>query len=190
MKEKAQGPIHREIPPGDTITRLVCHECNYIAYENPKVVVGTLPEHEGRILLVRRAIQPRHGFWTLPAGFLELNETTEEGAMRETYEEATARVEIRDLLAIYNIKRISQVQFFYRATLLGPDYAPGPESLEVGLFRWEEIPWQYLAFPTVEWVLKAWHENRDRDVLAPVGNPPGGDGTLAEFSRLYPTPPE
>ena len=121
--------------------------------------------------MCRRAIPPRKGFWTLPAGYLELNETAMDGAKREAWEEARARIAIDALIAVYNIPRISQVQLIWRARLDDPAIAPGPESLEVGLFRWEEIPWDALAFPTVRWALEA-HRRTPRDApFAPATNP-------------------
>jgi ADP-ribose pyrophosphatase YjhB (NUDIX family) len=138
---KAAGPIHREIPAGDNRERLVCHDCGYIAYENPKVVVGSVVTHGDRYLLCKRAIEPRHGFWTIPAGFMEQHETVEDGARREAREEACCELEMDGLLAVYSVPRISQVQLLFRARLRDEAFAPGSESLEVKLFRWEEIPW-------------------------------------------------
>jgi len=172
------GPTLRIIPAGDDRERLVCGSCGYIAYENPKIVVGSVTAWEdGRILLCRRAIEPRKGFWTLPAGFMELNESTEDGAKREAWEEARARIAIDCLLGVYNIVRINQVQLIYRARLLSPDIAAGPESQEVGLFRWEEIPWDDIAFPTVAWALNEYRARLGRNDFAPGGNPPGA-GTI------------
>jgi ADP-ribose pyrophosphatase YjhB (NUDIX family) len=167
--------VHK-IPEGDTRPRLVCDTCGFIRYDNPKIVVGSVVAHESRILLCRRAINPRSGFWTLPAGYLELNETTADGAVREAYEEATARIEIDRLLAVYSIPRISQVQLIYRARLLDPDVKPGPESAEVGLFRWEEIPWDDMAFPSARWALRQWRETEALQDFAPMTNPPGEFG--------------
>ena len=175
------GPIHRAIPEGDNRERLMCRDCGFIHYRNPVVVVGAVaawndgaePSEAGRILLCRRAIAPQIGFWTLPAGYLEIEETTEAGAVRETWEEAQARISIDRLLAIYNVPRPSQVQTIYQATLLSPDIAPGEESLEVGLFAWEDIPWDEIAFPTVRWAL---HQHRSvigQADYAPFGNPAG-----------------
>jgi ADP-ribose pyrophosphatase YjhB (NUDIX family) len=156
-----QGPSHLAIPAGDNRERKVCLECGFIAYENPKIVVGAVCHWETRILLCRRAIDPRHGYWTLPAGYLELNESSQAGAMREAFEEAQARIAIDGLLAVYDIPRISQVQLIYRARLVAPDIAPGPESLEVRLFAWDEIPWRDLAFPSVGWALDHFRQWRD-----------------------------
>ena len=147
------APTHRTLPDGDTLERDVCTDCGRIHYLNPKVVVGAVCTWQDKVLLCKRAIEPRTGFWTVPAGFMELQESTEDGAVRETMEEANARIEIVDLLAIYNIVRLSQVQIFYRATMLTPDFSAGAETLELDLFSWDAIPWDDLAFPTVHWVL-------------------------------------
>ncbi|MCA8931950.1 MAG: NUDIX hydrolase [Rhodospirillaceae bacterium] len=170
--EGLHGPSVRQVPEGDDRPRLVCPDCGFIAYENPKVVVGSVAAWQGRVLLCRRAIEPRTGFWTLPAGYLELNETSEAGALREAWEEARARLELEGLLAVYNIPRISQVQLIYRARLLAPDVSAGPESREVGLFAWEDVPWDELAFPTVHWALREWHAGAERPLGPAAGNPP------------------
>jgi ADP-ribose pyrophosphatase YjhB (NUDIX family) len=171
--DTARGPSVRAIPEGDNRERMICAECGYILYDNPKIVVGSVARHGERILLVRRSIDPRRGFWTLPAGFLELNEATNSGAEREAWEEARARIEIEGLLAIYDIPRISQVQLIYRARLLDDKVEPGPESLEVGLFLWDEIPWNEIAFPSVRWALQHEREARtSRDFTTRI-NPPG-----------------
>ena len=130
-----RGPSVRSIPEGDNRERMICAECGYILYDNPKIVVGSVTRWGERILLCRRSINPRHGYWTLPAGYLELNESASAGAEREAWEEARARIEIEGLLAIYDIPRISQVQLIYRARLLDEAIEPGPESLEVRLFE-------------------------------------------------------
>ena len=173
MNRRPGSAFVKRIPEGDTRSRLVCDTCGFVRYENPKIVVGSVVAHEGRILLCRRAIDPRSGFWTLPAGYLELNETAAEGAAREAYEEAMARIEIDRLLAVYSIPRISQVQLIYRAGLLDPDIKPGPESTEVGLFEWEEIPWKEIAFPSARWALGHFRETLGLQDFAPRGNPPG-----------------
>ncbi len=170
------GPRVREIPEGDDRARLTCPECGFIAYENPKLVAGSVVSVEDRILLCRRAIDPRKGFWTLPAGYLELNETPEEGARREAWEEARARIAINALLGVYSVPRISQVQLIYRATLAEPGFAAGPESLEVALFGWDDIPWGQLAFPSVRWALDEYRAQLGRAVFAPAVNPPGMTG--------------
>jgi len=173
MSEDAptHGPRVRAIPPGDDRERLLCPDCGYVAYQNPLIVVGSVAVWEDRILMCRRAIEPRKGFWTLPAGFMEQNETTQDGAMREAWEEARARIAIDALLAVYEIPRISQVQLIYRARLLSPDVAPGPESEEVALYRWDEIPWSELAFPTVHWSLREHHARLGQTGFAPAVNP-------------------
>jgi ADP-ribose pyrophosphatase YjhB (NUDIX family) len=164
--------FHRAIPEGDERERLVCADCGFVAYENPKPVVGAVVVDAGRVLLCRRAIPPRAGFWTLPAGYMEMGETVEEGATREVWEEARARVTLEGVLALYSIARLGQVQVLFRAHLAEPGIAAGPESLEVRWFAWEEIPWAEIAFPSVHWALHRWHEGRDRPLGAPARNPP------------------
>ncbi len=168
--------FERKVPAGDDRTRLVCRDCGFVNYENPKIVVGSVASWEGRILLCRRAIEPRRGFWTLPAGYLELHEAAAEGAKREAWEEARARLEIDQLLAVYSIPRISQIQLIFRAALLSPEVAAGPETLELDLFAWDAIPWDRIAFPSVHWALKDHRAVRGQAVFAPRGNPPGEDG--------------
>lgn len=172
----ARGPSIVAIPEGDNRERMICPDCGFIAYENPKVVVGSVVRWEDRILLCRRAIEPRRGFWTLPAGYLELNESTAAGAEREAMEEAEARILIDGVLAVYNVPRISQVQVIYRAHLAEPVFAAGVESLEVRLFAWEEIPWDELAFPSVRWALRHWREAVDTGDFAARTNPVGETG--------------
>jgi ADP-ribose pyrophosphatase YjhB (NUDIX family) len=168
-----RGPSVRGVPEGDNRERMICADCGYILYDNPKIVVGSVARWDNRILLVRRSIEPRHGYWTLPAGYLELNESASAGAEREAWEEAHARIEIEGLLAIYDIPRISQVQLIYRARLLDEAISAGPESLEVRLFAWDEIPWPDLAFPTIRWALLHDHEAQaTRDFRTRI-NPPG-----------------
>lgn len=161
----------RTIPPGDDRERLTCASCGFVAYENPKIVVGSVVAEDGRVLLCRRAIEPRRGFWTLPAGYMELAETVEEGARREAWEEARARIALEGLLAIYSIARIGQVQMLFRARLAEPGFEAGPESLEVRLFAWEEIPWGEIAFPTVHWALQRWRDTAGQPLAAPATNP-------------------
>ncbi|MPY71808.1 MAG: NUDIX domain-containing protein [Alphaproteobacteria bacterium] len=175
-RDTRSGPSLRQVPDGDNMVRLVCPDCGFVQYDNPKIVVGAVATWEGRILLCRRAIDPRSGYWTLPAGYLELNETAPEGAAREAWEEARARLDISALLAVYNIPRISQVQLIYRAVLVSADVSAGPESAAVGLFDWDGIPWDELAFPSVRWALHHWREVQDEPVFAPRGNPPGEVG--------------
>lgn len=148
------GPREYKIPEGDDRQRLVCPECEFICYENPKIVVGAVCSWEDKILLCKRAIEPRMGYWTLPAGYMELNETPDQGAAREAWEEARAKIEIDCLLGVFNVPQISQVQLIYRATLITPDVAAGPESQDVGLYKWDDIPWDDIAFPTVNWALE------------------------------------
>jgi ADP-ribose pyrophosphatase YjhB (NUDIX family) len=168
-----RGPSVRGIPEGDNRERMICADCGYIVYDNPKIVVGSVARRDERILLCRRAIEPRYGFWTLPAGYLELNESASAGAEREAWEEANARIEIEGLLAIYDIPRISQVQLIFRARLLDEAVSAGHETLEVRLFAWDAIPWSELAFPSVRWALQHDQEARaTRDFTTRI-NPPG-----------------
>lgn len=146
----------RRIPEGEDRERLICGDCGFVAYENPKIIVGSVVEEEGRVLLCRRAIEPRRGFWTLPAGYMEMGETAEEGAAREAREEARAEIAVDSLLGVYSIARIGQVQLIFRARFAAPGFSPGPESEEVALFDWGGIPWDDLAFPSVRWALDAW----------------------------------
>lgn len=153
------------IPADDNRARAVCPNCATIHYENPLNVVGTVPIWQDRVLLCRRAIEPRRGLWTLPAGFMELGETTSEGALRETDEEAGAHVELGALFSVLNVVRVGQVHLFYLATLLDLEFNPGPESLEVQLFREDEIPWDQIAFRTVRETLKHFFEDCRRGVF-------------------------
>jgi ADP-ribose pyrophosphatase YjhB (NUDIX family) len=148
------------VPAGDTHPRHVCPACGTVHYQNPKMIVGTIPEWEDKVLLCRRAIEPKHGLWTLPAGFMENGETTAQGAARETLEEANARVEIASLYTLYNLPHINQVYLMFRAKLLDLDFGPGMESLEVALFEERDIPWEQLAFRTVESTLRAYFQDR------------------------------
>ena len=147
------GPSVRVIPEGDDRLRLTCPDCGFIAYENPKIVVGAVCTWGDQILLCKRAIEPRIGYWTIPAGYMELNETFAEGAAREAWEEAETRIRITGVLGIYEIPRISQVYVLHRAEMITPEFGPGPESEEVKLVDWEDIPWDQLAFPSVTWAL-------------------------------------
>jgi ADP-ribose pyrophosphatase YjhB (NUDIX family) len=176
--------FRRAVPEGEDRERLVCATCGFINYENPKIVVGSVVHDGDRILMCRRAINPRKGYWTLPAGFLEQHETTMTGAMREAWEEARAKIEIDALLAVYSIPRLSQVQLIYRAHLAAPEIAPGPESAEVALFRYDEIPWKEIAFPSVHWALGQDREVAGRAVFPPFVNPPGELGDLEQPSGL------
>jgi ADP-ribose pyrophosphatase YjhB (NUDIX family) len=176
MSRKSAGPTIRTIPDGDNRHRLVCPDCGFIQYENPKIVVGSVARWDNKVLLCRRAIPPRVGFWTLPAGYLELNESATDGAVREAWEEARARIAIDALLAVYNIPRISQVQLIFRADLTSQDVEAGPESQEVGLFAWDEIPWSEIAFPSVHWALGHWREVGDAREFAARTNTPDQTG--------------
>jgi ADP-ribose pyrophosphatase YjhB (NUDIX family) len=159
--------VSHRIPEGDSLTRAVCDACGTIHYQNPKMVVGCLATYEDRILLCKRAIEPRYGLWTLPAGFMENNESASEGAAREALEEANARVEITDLYTVYSIPHISQVYMMFRARLLDPGVSPGIESLEVKLAREDEIPWDALAFAMVRRSLEHFIEDRKSGVFVP-----------------------
>ncbi len=149
-----------QVPPGDHLPRAVCTACGHVHYENPKLVVGCVPEWEGRILLCRRAIEPRRGFWTLPAGFMEKGETLQEAAARETLEEAEATVTVGTLLAIVSVLHVAQVHVLFRARLDKPVYGAGAESLEVRLFDEAEIPWPEMAFRSNEYGLRRYLEDR------------------------------
>jgi len=148
------------VPADDNRERAVCPACGTVHYVNPLNVVGTVPVWQDRVLLCRRNIEPRYGLWTLPAGFMELGETTEQGALRETDEEAGARVELEGLFTVLNVVRVGQLHLFYRARLLDTDFHPGPESIEVRLFDETEVPWEELAFRTVRETLQRYFEDR------------------------------
>ncbi|MEO1252347.1 MAG: NUDIX hydrolase [Pseudomonadota bacterium] len=171
---KLQPDFSTKVPDGDDRERDVCGHCGFIDYRNPKIVVGSVVLWKNKILLCRRAIEPRRGYWTLPAGYLELGESAEDGARREAYEEARARITLDRLLAVYSVPRISQVQLMFRAALDAPEISAGPESAAVGLFDWSEIPWGDIAFPTVGWALRHWRETKDTDDFAPFSNPEDG----------------
>ncbi|MGF1545044.1 MAG: NUDIX domain-containing protein [Parvularculaceae bacterium] len=174
-EEPLRAPsFSRKTPDGDDRERDVCNACGYVAYQNPKIVVGSVASYGAKILLCRRAIEPRRGYWTLPAGYLELGESVEDGARREAWEEARVRLDIDRVLAIYSVPRISQVQIMFRARLSADEASPGPESLETALFDWDGLPWADLAFPTVGWALRHWREARGRADFAPFANPVDG----------------
>jgi ADP-ribose pyrophosphatase YjhB (NUDIX family) len=154
------APVTLKVPPGDSLPRFICDACSTIHYQNPRMVVGCIVEWEDRILLCRRAIEPRYGMWTVPAGYMENGETTDQGAARETLEEANARVELGPLYALYNIPHINQVYLLFRARLLDLDFSPGAETLEVKLCRQEDIPWDALAFATVRNTLNHYFDDR------------------------------
>lgn len=154
--------VSRKLPEGDTHERWVCDACGKIHYQNPLVVVGCVPERDGRILMCKRAIEPRYGYWTVPAGFMELGETTVEGARRETLEEACAEVEIGHLFAVVDVVDAGQVHLFYTAKLLG-DFSAGAESLEVRLLSEAQVPWDDIAFHSGRYALKKYFEDRGRN---------------------------
>lgn len=162
------GPSIKQIPEGDDRERLVCPDCGFIDYQNPRIVVGAVCTWEDKFLLCRRAIPPGYGKWTFPAGFMELNETVAEGAAREAREEAGVEVDIQDLIGVYEAPHVGHVMMMHRARMLTPDFDAGTESLEVALFSWDEIPWDDLAFPSITWTLKRFHEVRDQEVVAAV----------------------
>ena len=148
------------VPQGDNLPRYVCDACSAIHYENPRLVVGCVPAHEDRILLCRRAIEPRRGYWTVPAGFMENGETLQEAAARESREEALAEVTVGSLLSVVHVLHAAQVHVFFRAGLPAARYAAGPESLEVALVAAADIPWDELAFPSTEFTLRRYLEDK------------------------------
>jgi ADP-ribose pyrophosphatase YjhB (NUDIX family) len=158
--------VHK-VPEGDSFVRAVCERCGHIQYQNPKIVVGCLPVLGERILMCKRAIEPRFGLWTLPAGFMENNESAAEGAAREALEEANAKVEIEDLYTVYSIPHISQVYMMFRARLVDPEVSPGLESLEVKLVTEDEIPWDTLAFHMVRLTLQHFIADRRTGIFVP-----------------------
>lgn len=170
-EQKLPTDFHKAVPEGDERERDICKRCDFIHYDNPKIVTGAVVEHEGKILLCKRSIEPRIGFWTLPAGFMELGETPMQGAARETYEEARAELIIGPLLGVYTVRRLSQVQMFYKAKMAKPGISAGPESEEVAFFDWDDIPWDELAFPSVHWALTDYEKVRGRTDFTPFGNP-------------------
>ena len=152
--------VYRLPDDGDTRQRAVCPSCGRVHYENPLNVVGTVPSLDDRVLLCKRNIEPRRGFWTLPAGFMELGETTAAGAARETDEEAGASIEMQDLFTVINVARVGQVHFFYRARLLSDRFDPGHETMEARLFAEAEVPWDEIAFHTVRDTLRHFFDDR------------------------------
>lgn len=175
------------IPEGDTRPRHICDQCNEIFYQNPNIVAGCVPVWGDQVLLCKRAIEPRFGWWTLPAGFMENGETTPEAAARETWEEACCRVEVGQLYAMFNLPQINQVYMMFLARLTEPEFAPGSESLECRLYREEEVPWPELAFPTITHTLKFFFDDRrSGDYPLHVGDIVR-DG---QESVLYPRRPE
>jgi ADP-ribose pyrophosphatase YjhB (NUDIX family) len=154
------APVVKRVPPGDSLPRWVCDACGEIHYQNPKLVVGAIPEWEGRLLLCRRAIEPRYGYWTLPAGFMENDETAGQAALRETLEEAGARIELVAAYTLISVPYVNQVHLFYRARLLDLEFKPGEESLEVALYDEDKVPWKDIAFRTVGLTLRHWFADR------------------------------
>ncbi len=156
------APVRYSVPADDNRERATCTACGAIHYENPLNVVGTVPTWGDKVLLCRRNIEPRYGLWTLPAGFMELGETIAQGAVRETEEEAGARIELQGLYTVLNVVHVGQVHLFYRARLLDTDFAPGPETIEAGLFSEAEVPWDELAFRTVRETLRHYFKDYRR----------------------------
>ncbi len=156
-------PVSHIVPEGDNRPRYVCTSCKTIHYQNPKVVAGCLPFFEDKVLLCKRAIAPRKGYWTLPAGYLENGETTSQGALRETIEEANANVELLDLYTLFSLPHISQIYLFYRARLTDLDFFPGEETLETRLFSEHEIPRNELAFPVITETLEHYFQDLPKD---------------------------
>jgi len=159
-KQCGSAVDYRVPDDGDTKVRAVCPSCGTIHYENPLTVVGTVPSWGDRVLLCKRNIEPRFGLWTLPAGFMELNETTIEGAARETVEEAGAQFEMQDLFSLVNVSRVGQVHLFYRAKLTSDQFDPGVETIEARLFLESEIPWEEIAFRTTRVTLECFFADR------------------------------
>lgn len=178
MTYPLQPSFEKSVPSGDTHQRSVCEHCGFVNYQNPKIVTGSVVRHDDKFLMCRRAIEPRRGFWTIPAGYLEMHETPEDGARREAFEEANAELELQGLLAVYTVPRLSQVQLIYRARLLAPQFSAGEESLEVALYEWNEIPWDEIAFPTVHWALEHDRMVEAGEADGPFVNPPGGSTDL------------
>lgn len=171
------APVSLKIPAGDSLPRHVCDQCGTIHYQNPKVVVGALVQWEESILMCRRAIEPRYGYWTLPAGFMENNETCGDAALRETLEEAGARIALGPMFSFVDLPHISQIHIIYRATLLDLDFKAGEESLEVALMAEDDIPWSDIAFRSIDYTLKRFFEDRRR-----------GTYNLHTTSLVIPTP--
>jgi ADP-ribose pyrophosphatase YjhB (NUDIX family) len=176
-RPRIEPHFHRRIPEDDNRERDVCSHCGFIAYQNPKVVVGSVVRAQGALLMCKRAIEPRKGFWTLPAGYLEQHETPEQGARREAREEACAEIHLSELLAVYTVPRISQVQLIYRSVLVG-SFGVGDESEAVELFRFRDIPWDEIAFPSVGWALRHDEAVERGETGQPFGNPQGQNGDV------------
>ncbi|MDH5326523.1 MAG: NUDIX hydrolase [Gammaproteobacteria bacterium] len=170
-----------KVPDGDNLPRYICQNCGLIHYQNPKIVTGCIPEWEDKILLCKRAIEPRYGLWTLPAGFMENQESTDAAAARETLEEANARVLRLRLYAVYNIPRIDQVYILFRGQLQDLDFSPGSESLDTRLFTHDQIPWDELAFPVMTETLKRYYQDRDSGSLTNLN---GGSTGHTHFGSI------
>ena len=153
-------PVEMKVPDGDNRERAVCPSCGTVHYENPRMVLGCIPVWNNQILLCRRAIEPRYGYWTVPAGFMENDESMAQAAARETYEEALADVEIGELQAIVDVVHARMVHIFFRATMRSASFGPGIESLDVRLFDEADIPWDDLAFPSIDFALRTFFEDR------------------------------
>ena len=159
---KCGANVRLVIPDGDDRHRHVCVNCSTIHYQNPRIIAGCLPIHDDKVLLCKRAIEPRYGLWTLPAGFMENGESTEQGALRESWEEARARLELHGLYTLFSLPEINQVYMFFKGNLTDLDFSAGPESLEVELFEEHQIPWHELAFPVVKKTLQHYFSDRVR----------------------------
>jgi ADP-ribose pyrophosphatase YjhB (NUDIX family) len=179
-------PVVSKIPEGDHLPRFVCTSCGTIHYENPRIIAGCIPEWKGKLLLCKRAIEPRRGFWTFPAGFMENGESLQQAAARESMEEALARVEIGSLVSIVHVLEARQVHMTFRARLLDLDFGVGPESLETRLYDESEIPWDAIAFRSVDFALRAYLDDRKlgREELHYKDLLPRGTGSLHSDARL------
>lgn len=164
VADEPSGPFRDLVPEGDNRIRRVCDKCGYIEYQNPKLVVGAIVTFEDKFLICKRAIEPCIGKWTMPAGYLELEESLADGAAREVLEEAGARVEITGLLGVYDIPHIGQVHVMHKARMLDGHFAAGPESLDVDLVTWDELPWDNFAFPSVTWAFEAYKKGLEPTV--------------------------
>ena len=162
-----KGPRIQTVPSGDSKSRLICPECNYIAYENPKIVNAVIAPYNGKILLCSRAIEPRKGYWTLPGGFMEIKETVKEGALREAFEEANAKGTIGPLLGVYQSARTSDVILVFRMDMPTDQIAPGPETIEAKFFDWKDIPWDDLAFSWVARSLQYYNATKGQAIIQP-----------------------
>lgn len=152
-------PVTQRTPEGDNRPRFVCDSCDTIHYQNPRIITGFLPTYKNKVLLCKRAIEPRYGLWTLPAGFMENGETTLQAALRETWEEALAEVDSEGLYAVFNLPKINQVYMIFRGELKNTNFGPGEESLETALFEEHEIPWDELAFEVMRKTLELYYQD-------------------------------